>query len=126
MQVVPFRDAIQPNQSAHRKYKQHKLYCNPFVLFHISIMFRFMVLLLFYGYLARKTLVHSLYMPPSDCKAQEVRLLHVLVGENSLVEYVEPSDMLDEFLLSHRKLEGIVSILYVTDMGMVNLIYRYR
>ena len=85
MQVVPFRDAIQPNQSAYRKYKQHKLYCNPFVLFHISIMFRFMVLLLFYGYLARKTLVHSLYMPPSDCKAQEVRLLHVLVGENSLL-----------------------------------------
>jgi hypothetical protein len=65
-------------------------------------------------------------MPPSDCKAQEVRILHVLVGENSLVEYVEPPDMLDEFLLSHRKLEGIVSILYVTDMGMVNLIYRYR
>lgn len=85
-----------------------------------------MILLLFYGYLVRKTLAHSLYMPPSDCEAEEVRLLHFLVGENSLVEYVEPPDMLDELLLSHRELKGVISILYVTDIGMVNLIYRYR
>ena len=89
-------------------------------------MFKFVILLLFYGYLVRKILAHSLYMPPSDCEAEEVRLLHFLVGENSLVEYVEPPDMLDKLLLSHRKLEGVVPILYVADMGMVDLTCLYR
>lgn len=70
--------------------------------------------------LMTQVLTHCLYMPPSDREAEEVRLLHLLVGENSLVKYVEPPDMLDELFPSHRELKGVSTILDTADVVLID------